>query len=316
MSTGRKSIIRRWETQVGIGVAVACFAVLGVFLGLKIGSGKPDKAIKTQQAEKASIVKKAPRAKAARPAEVVLKVDERTLGIPDLGGPGREVSDLPPEAYGEGEPVEAEDALVLYKSNRLKAVRHGRSSVVEYLSERRQETVFEEPPAIASSSEEMVAASDMGVSGTAVAEDAVTSAESGVEDKVAAAFPRAHKVRPSDTLMDISKEYYGTVSKWNLIYETNGLSNRDILIVGQELVIPSLDSQAVPQQKPVVKKVSSSGRRGSLGVAHRVQRGDTLRKLAKAYYKDESGWKKISKANKGALKGRETLKPGEVLIIP
>ena len=51
---------------------------------------------------------------------------------------------------------------------------------------------------------------------------------------------RMHVVQKGDTLYSLALRYYGTRSAWDKIYQANrsGLSNRDQLKVGQQLVIP------------------------------------------------------------------------------
>jgi tetratricopeptide (TPR) repeat protein len=54
------------------------------------------------------------------------------------------------------------------------------------------------------------------------------------------AHTRMHVVQKGDTLYSLALRYYGTRSAWDRIYQANrsGLSNRDQLKVGQQLVIP------------------------------------------------------------------------------
>lgn len=51
---------------------------------------------------------------------------------------------------------------------------------------------------------------------------------------------RVHVVQKGDTLYSLALRYYGTRSAWDRIYQANrsGLSSRDQLKVGQQLVIP------------------------------------------------------------------------------
>jgi LysM repeat protein len=51
---------------------------------------------------------------------------------------------------------------------------------------------------------------------------------------------RVHVVQKGDTLYSLALRYYGTRSAWERIYQANrsGLSSRDQLKVGQQLVIP------------------------------------------------------------------------------
>jgi len=52
--------------------------------------------------------------------------------------------------------------------------------------------------------------------------------------------PRTHTVQPGDTLSGISRQYYGTDSRWMDIYQANRdrLGSQDSIQVGQELRIP------------------------------------------------------------------------------
>ncbi len=55
-----------------------------------------------------------------------------------------------------------------------------------------------------------------------------------------AVLPRAYAVQPGDSLSSISREFYGTVSRWNDIYQANRdrISSENALRVGQVLRIP------------------------------------------------------------------------------
>lgn len=59
-----------------------------------------------------------------------------------------------------------------------------------------------------------------------------------------------------------------------------------------------------------VKKASSKGK------IHKVQYNDSLRKIAKKYYGDESRWLLIFNANQDRIQDRNSLKIGTELIIP
>ena len=52
--------------------------------------------------------------------------------------------------------------------------------------------------------------------------------------------PKTYTVQSGDTLSKISKRFYGTVNRWNDIYQANRdrLSSARSLRVGQELLIP------------------------------------------------------------------------------
>ncbi len=321
MITGKKkSVIRRWETQVGIGLAVACFSVLGVFLGLKLGGDeKPSAPRAAKEVKRYSWVKKSPRAQEASRSKAVIHMEKQPAGIPDLGESGPPGLEPQPSSYlpeGKDETVETEGVPVHTQFSGETVERMlEETSRSRYFADRVPEEALEEPPTIESSSGDMYAAG--GVIGKGIAE---TAAEDAARSEVASDYPKYHTVGPQDTLMGIAKEYYGGVSKWTLIYEANNMSNRNVVVVGQKLVIPAPDSGGIPQKKEqvresVVKKASFRSS-GSPGIAYRVQSGDTLKKLASRYYNDESQWKRIYNANKGSVSSNNTLKTGEVLIIP
>lgn len=140
----------------------------------------------------------------------------------------------------------------------------------------------------------------------------------------AVSLPTTHTVKANDTLVALARRYYGDDSKWTLISEANRLSGQRSLVVGQKLTIPTpkevsastAGGQATKAEKPVVKVSAAKARSTSSGRAHRAQQGDTLYKLARTYYGDESQWKKIYNANHDVFGQRETVEPGDVLIIP
>jgi len=137
-------------------------------------------------------------------------------------------------------------------------------------------------------------------------------------------LPTTHTVKANDTLVALARRYYGDDSKWILISEANRLSNQRTLAVGQKLTIPTpkevsastAGGQATKAEKPAVKVSAAKAQRSSSGRAHRAQQGDTLYKLARTYYGDESQWKRIYNANQDVFSQREALEPGDVLIIP
>jgi nucleoid-associated protein YgaU len=49
---------------------------------------------------------------------------------------------------------------------------------------------------------------------------------------------------------------------------------------------------------------------------HTVQKGDTLYKLARQYYNDQSQWKKIYEANRNKIRNQNQLVVGTELVIP
>ena len=70
---------------------------------------------------------------------------------------------------------------------------------------------------------------------------------------------------------------------------------------------------AVPRnsvQKPPSQKVEISAK------TYEVKKGDSLYGISRKFYGDSSHMDKIFQANRGSLKSKNSLKPGQKLIIP
>lgn len=61
---------------------------------------------------------------------------------------------------------------------------------------------------------------------------------------------------------------------------------------------------------------SESDRAPSQALTYKVEKGDTLQKIAERVYKDPTAWKKLYNANRQYLKNAYTLSVGQVLVIP
>ncbi len=74
-----------------------------------------------------------------------------------------------------------------------------------------------------------------------------------------------------------------------------------------------VDNQAAPMDYPM----SSGGfAQTSGGKSHTVQKGDTLYKIARAYYNDQSRWKDIYAANRAEIGDPNQIRVGQRLTIP
>jgi LysM repeat protein len=73
---------------------------------------------------------------------------------------------------------------------------------------------------------------------------------------------------------------------------------------------------APPGNGGAAKPVKSASATPSTQRTYKVKAGDTLSSIAGEVYNDRSRWTKISEANRRALGGSTSLKPGQVLIIP
>jgi nucleoid-associated protein YgaU len=61
---------------------------------------------------------------------------------------------------------------------------------------------------------------------------------------------------------------------------------------------------------------SESDRAPTQALTYKVERGDTLQKIAEKIYKDSTAWRKLYNANRQYLKNAYTLTEGQVLVIP
>lgn len=116
---------------------------------------------------------------------------------------------------------------------------------------------------------------------------------------------KAHIVAKGETLGDISKQYFGTTTKWKAILEANPGVRPENLKVGQSLSIPDL---------PVVAPATGAVTAPVGGSAYTVKSGDTLESIAAAQLGRKSAWKQIVEVNPG-LKPT-SLRIGQQIAIP
>ena len=132
---------------------------------------------------------------------------------------------------------------------------------------------------------------------------------------------RTHKVVKGDSLSSLARKYYKDERQWAKIHNANkqAVRSKDMLQIGQELVIPYLQPTAKtgPRLVVAVRKEFQIAR-ASTGARkrHVVRRSDNLHKIAKKYYKDDRKWVKVFDANRNVLTSPHTLRPGQVLVIP
>ncbi len=105
-----------------------------------------------------------------------------------------------------------------------------------------------------------------------------------------------HTVQKGDTLSQVSKDVYGVIHMYDVIFEANQpmLNHPDEIFPGQVLRIPT-DPPA-----PI----------------HTVESGDTLGKIAKHYYGEAGRYKDIFEANQDKLSSPDSVDVGQELTIP
>jgi nucleoid-associated protein YgaU len=131
-----------------------------------------------------------------------------------------------------------------------------------------------------------------------------------------------HKVEMGDSLIQLSKEYYGDETKWTKIHEANEdkIPNPNILHTGLELLIP--DITVLEKEDTDARLYESLARRESddkeftTAKTHIVSHGDTLYSIAKQYYGNSAMWEKVYNANEDNIIDQRLLEIGQTLIIP
>lgn len=89
------------------------------------------------------------------------------------------------------------------------------------------------------------------------------------------------------------------------IIKLNDLADPNKIFPGQKLKVPVGGAEA-----PAATAATAKPR------THVVKEGESLSKIAEIHYKDRTKWRVIHAANKDKLPDPDTVKPGQVLVIP
>ncbi len=123
-------------------------------------------------------------------------------------------------------------------------------------------------------------------------------------------LPRTHQVRLGEHLWKIAEEYYGSGYNWVDIAKENRLSNANLLVVGQELVIPKAEVI-----RPAVRLTETGTSEATItDNTYTVIRGDYLWDIALRAYGDGYRWVEIAQANN--LVNPNIIHAGNVLSLP
>ena len=141
----------------------------------------------------------------------------------------------------------------------------------------------------------------------------------------AAPEPKRYVIQPRDTLSSIAAQHLGDRNQWKVIFEANRdrLADPDRLPLGKEIVIPS----APPASVASSAGLAGAERRVAGGFApeteappgshtYVVRRGETLTQIAEETLGSGKMWKRIYEANKDRLASPDSLREGQVLVIP
>jgi LysM repeat protein len=99
-----------------------------------------------------------------------------------------------------------------------------------------------------------------------------------------------------------------TKSVSNKIWDQIKLVNRDY---GQDLM-----AEITYATDDLAAAAAAAASGGTQTRSYTVKAGDTLSKIAKAYYGDANQYTKIFEANRDKLKDPDKISPGQVLVIP
>ncbi len=113
-------------------------------------------------------------------------------------------------------------------------------------------------------------------------------------------------VKKNDSLWKIAVRVYGDGYKWTEIAKANNLKNPGVLLVGQKLVLPKLETAKIADGKGVVSLEKTE---------YVVLRGDTLWGIATKMYSDGYKWTKIWQDNRSKLNSPDRLEIGMTLVI-
>lgn len=128
---------------------------------------------------------------------------------------------------------------------------------------------------------------------------------------------REHTVQRGDTAESLSRQYYGTPSRWDAVMRANPRIDFHRLRAGTviKIAVDPDNIQGVPA--PTTAESPATPTEPPPPIEYRVRSGDTLSGIAKAVYGDSSLWTIIRDANLEKV-GRDgtRLRAGTTIIIP
>lgn len=119
-----------------------------------------------------------------------------------------------------------------------------------------------------------------------------------------------YTIEKGDTLSDIARRFYGDPKLRHVIQQANvnAIPDPEVLRVGDQIYIPPRPVVAVKGPAAADLHISKE--------TYIVQAGDTLSKISRMHYGDNSGVEAIYQANRDKITDKNVLKRGVELIIP
>jgi len=113
------------------------------------------------------------------------------------------------------------------------------------------------------------------------------------------------------SLWDIAEDNYGSGYNWVDIAKANKITNPDLIFKGMRLKIPTIKHKKLT--KGEVIKIKTSKIKEKI-TRYKVNKGDSLSKIALKAYGDVFAWQKIAKVNH--IKNPSLIYPNQILQIP
>jgi nucleoid-associated protein YgaU len=136
----------------------------------------------------------------------------------------------------------------------------------------------------------------------------------------AAGDANVHVVKGGETLSDISKQHYGTTTKWKEIIKANPGIDPEGLKVGQKLKLPEIagttpaPSTGTGTSGTGFGSPSTSAPASNPAATYTVKAGEYLEDIAQSQLGSRGAWKKLVDANPGI--DPKKLRVGQKLVIP
>jgi nucleoid-associated protein YgaU len=129
---------------------------------------------------------------------------------------------------------------------------------------------------------------------------------------------KTHKVRSGETLGSISKQYFDTTSKWQVIAAANPGLDPMRMRAGTEIKIPVDGTAPAPEvaTAPAAETPAGGGSAPAPGSTYKVRRGETLETIAKKVYGSKTRWPDIWIANLAKLEDPSDIMEGMTILLP
>ena len=114
---------------------------------------------------------------------------------------------------------------------------------------------------------------------------------------------KTHTVVKGDNLWNIAVAYYGDGFKWVDIATENKLDNASVIEIGQELVVPNVETLSMTDDSNSITSTT-----------YEVVKGDSLWTIAVRAYGDGYKWVDIAKANN--IVNPNVIHTGNILVLP